>query len=165
LQTGILEHVGGPDHRNVKKLQQKANLGATVRLIIPKSGNGSGIRAIVRVSNPGEGPGEVRVGLPVIRGSIVSGNQNELPGMNKEFRGGKALSFQVPAGAKELELTALVPAEYALRPGLSVDIRVLATSKVLVEALAFVPLADEIPPPPPEPWKPTGDPNGVGASR
>lgn len=162
LQTGILEHVGGPDHRNVKKLQQKANLGTTVRLIIPRAGNGSGIRAILRVSNPGEGPGEVRVGLPAIGGGFASKVASEMPGMNKEFMNGKAMSFPIPKGAKELELAALVPADYALRPGLSVDIRVLATNTVLVEGLALVPLADEIPPPAPEPWKPVAAPNGAG---
>jgi hypothetical protein len=37
--------------------------------------------------------------------------------------------------------------------GRAVELVVFAESHVTVEGLAVVPLADELPPPPPEPWK------------
>jgi HEAT repeat protein len=154
LRSGILEHVGGPDKRGVQRLQKSASLGTTVRLIIPRAGNNLGIRAILRVTNTSELPGEVRIGRPAVSSGVTSQITTELSGMNNEFMSGSYLSFTVPPGAKELELFNPVPADMKVRKGLSVDIRVLATSTVRVEALALVPLADEIPPPPPEPWKP-----------
>jgi hypothetical protein len=154
LRSGILEHIGGPDKRGLQKLQRDAGLGTTVRLIVPRIGNNSGIRAILRVSNPSENPGEVRIGLPALGSGKASQVNPELSGMYNEFASGRYLSFPVPSGAKEVELVGLMPAEMNLRKGLSVDIRVLGTSTVRVEALALVPLTDEIPPPPPEPWKP-----------
>jgi hypothetical protein len=80
-----------------------------------------------------------------------------------EFLDGHYVSFLVPAHTKEVELFQPLPVELKLRRGLSVDVRVLATSTVRVEAIAFVPLADEIPPPAPEPWKPGEASGSVGA--
>jgi hypothetical protein len=162
-RTGILEHVGGPDKRGLLRLQRQAPLGVTIRLIIPRTGNNLGIRAIVRVTNLSEVPGEVRLGLPSNSSGNSSHVSTEMTGMIGEFLDGRYLSFQVPAGAKEVELFQPIPAEMKLRRGLSVDVRVLSTSTVRVEAIAFVPLADEIPPPAPEPWKPGEASGSVGA--
>jgi hypothetical protein len=83
--------------------------------------------------------------------------------MKREFSGGKFVSFLVPKGARDLELYAAMPAGIPVRKGLSLELRVLATSTVRVEAVALVPLADEIPPPPPEPWKPDRSVGGQSA--
>ncbi|HMA97352.1 MAG TPA: sulfatase-like hydrolase/transferase, partial [Polyangiaceae bacterium] len=66
LRSGILEHVGGPDQRDLRRLQQRSNLGVTLQLFIPKYGNNKGLRVLWRVSNPGPTAGEVRLGLPPI---------------------------------------------------------------------------------------------------
>lgn len=153
LRTGILEHVGGPGSRDVARLQRQSSLGVTVRVIIPKYGNNSGIRALLRVTNPSTSPGEVRLGLPAIPSGATSESPIETSGMKKEFRGGEFLSFAVPAGAKELELHAPVPKSIPVRKGLSLELRVLSTTAVRVDAVALVSFADEIPPPPPEPWE------------
>jgi arylsulfatase A-like enzyme/HEAT repeat protein len=154
LRAGILEHVGGPDSHELRKLQQKSNLGITIKLYIPRYGNGTGIRALLRVNNPGVAPGEVRIGLPATGSSSTSKTAIERTGNTKEFSGGRYIDFPVPAKSTDLELVAPVPPEMGLRAGLATEIRVLSTSSVRVDALAVVSLTDEIPPPPPEPWKP-----------
>jgi hypothetical protein len=53
-----------------------------------------------------------------------------------------------------VEVHAVVPAELGAKPGQAVQLVVFADHNVDVEAIALVPLADELPPPPPEPWRP-----------
>ncbi|MGE5785307.1 MAG: hypothetical protein ACM3ZE_11985, partial [Myxococcales bacterium] len=73
-------------------------------------------------------------------------------GMMSEFSGSKFLSVAVPAQSPEIEIVSPVPANLGLRAGLVTEIRVLSTTSVRVEAIAVVPLSDEIPAPAPEPW-------------
>ena len=47
-----------------------------------------------------------------------------------------------------------LPPEMGVRPGLSMMVIVHATDNVELEAFAIVPFADEVPPPPPQPWTP-----------
>jgi hypothetical protein len=155
-RSGILEHVGGPDARGAARVQRQSSLGVNVRIIIPRSGNDLGFRALVRVSNPGEIAGELRVGLPAVSLGAASNKSSQDASINQEFSEGRFISFAVPRGTKELELFAAVPRDWPLRKGLSVDVRLLSTSSVRVEAVAIVPLADEIPPPPPQPWRQEG---------
>jgi len=152
-RAGILESVGGPDGKDQRRLQQRANLGVTVRLVIPRYGNGKGTRLIVRVSNPGPTQGEVRVGLP--RSSTLAAKP-KIAGMLSEFTGDTYVGFAVPAHCSDLELGATVPTQMGLRAGLATELRVLSTTSVRVEGVVVVPLSDEIPAPPPEPWKPDG---------
>ncbi|MGC4063136.1 MAG: sulfatase-like hydrolase/transferase [Polyangiaceae bacterium] len=141
-RSGILEHVGGPDSRGVARVQKQSSLGVNVRVIIPRSGNDSGFRALVRVSNPGDMDGELRLGLPAIVAGNPSSNRSQSGSINQEFSDGRFLSFAVPHGTKDAELYAAIPRQWPLRKGLSLDVRVLSTSSVRVEALALVPLAD-----------------------
>ncbi len=157
LRAGILDSVGGPDGRDQRRLQQRSNVGVTIKLVIPRHGNGKGIRVLLRASNPGQTSGEVRVGLPRISSGISSNSAKQKLGMMSEFSDGLYVGFAVPAKSSELELAALVPTQMALRPGLAAEVRVLSTTSVRVDAIAMVPLSDEIPAPPPEPWKAEDD--------
>jgi hypothetical protein len=166
VRSGILEHVGGPDTRGVARLQKQSSLGVNVRVIVPRTGNNSGFRALVRASNPGEVDGELRVGLPTVVSGVTPRKSSQDTSITQEFSGGRFLSFPVPRGTKEVELFAAIPKDWPLRKGLSLDVRILSTSSVRVEAFALVPLADEIPPPPPQPWRPedgTARPEGTSA--
>jgi hypothetical protein len=131
-------------------LQQRANLGTTVGIYIPKGGNDKGIRILARVSNASPTLGELRVG-------VLSGAVDSRPNGRKkmgEFSGEQFVSIGVPAGCQDTELSIIAPKPMGLRPGGAVELRVLATTAVRVDAVAAVPLADEMPAPPPEPWRP-----------
>ncbi|HEY8945372.1 MAG TPA: hypothetical protein VIM73_13970, partial [Polyangiaceae bacterium] len=51
------------------------------------------------------------------------------------------------------ELFATLPDTIPAGPGMSTELIVFASREVKVHALALVPLADELPPPPPKPWR------------
>jgi hypothetical protein len=157
LRAGILQSVGGPDNRDLKRLQQRSNIGVNIKLFIPKCGNNTGIRLLLRASNPGSVAGEIRVGRPPLEGIVSSKPTTQPSGMIKEFMGGHYVGFSIPPKTMDVDLTAIVPGDLGLRPGLAVEIRVLSTTSVRVDGMAIVPLSDEIPAPPPEPWKPTQD--------
>lgn len=157
LRAGILEHVGGPNGRDLHRLQQKSNIGVTIKVYIPKYGNNKGIRVLLRVSNPGPSPGEVRIGTPRSSYRKSSTSSNQVSKNMNEFSSDHYIGVSVPAETKDLEVVVPVPAKMGLRPGLATEIRLLSTTSVRVEALAVVPLANEIPAPPPEPWNPGDD--------
>lgn len=63
----------------------------------------------------------------------------------------------VTEGAAEpgvVEVAVTLPAEWRARPGHPFALALFADQNVQLEAIALVPLADELPPPPPEPWQP-----------
>jgi arylsulfatase A-like enzyme len=150
----ILEHVGGPKARDLAKLGQHADLGQAIEVVVPPGGNGSGVRAIVRATSSGSVPGEVVVssGAHLVRfdreGKPV--HRHGVPALDEE----RTVRLSIPPTDKPVEVAATVPASVGLRPGASVEVIVYASTGVSVEAIAFVPLADELPPPPKAPWKP-----------
>jgi arylsulfatase A-like enzyme/HEAT repeat protein len=157
LKARILEHVGGPKARDLAKLGQHADLGQAIEVVVPPGGNGRGIRAIVRATSRGSAPGEVVVssGSHLVRfdreGKPV--RQHGVPALDER----RVVRLSIPPAEEAVEVAATVPASVGLRPGLSAEVIVYASTGVSVEAVAFVPLADELPPPAPAPWKP-GDP-------
>ena len=157
VKAKILEHVGGPKARDLAKLGQHADLGQAIEVVVPPGGNGHGIRAIVRATSSGNVPGEVVVssGTHLIRfnrdGEPV--RQHGVPALDEH----RVVRLSIPPAAEPIEVFAKVPAAVGLRPGVSAEVIVYASTGVSVQSIAFVPLADELPPPPPAPWKP-GDP-------
>ena len=65
----------------------------------------------------------------------------------------RAVRIPIPVSETAVEVAAPVPKTLGLRPGMQSELVVYASTGVIVEALAIVPLSDELPPPPPEPWK------------
>ncbi|HEY5958456.1 MAG TPA: sulfatase-like hydrolase/transferase, partial [Polyangiaceae bacterium] len=151
LRSGILESVGGPDHRTLRHLQQRANIGTTVGLYIPRGGNDKGIRILARVSNTSLTLGELRVGVGGVAAAVSRSDGHK---KMDEFSGERFVSLEVPPACHGAELSITAPKTMGLRAGAAVELRVLATTTVNVEALAAVPLTDEIPAPAPEPWRP-----------
>jgi hypothetical protein len=157
LKAKILEHVGGPKPRDLAKLGQHADLGQAVEVVVPPGGNGSGVRAIVRATSTGTVPGEVVVGsgAHLVRfdrdGKPV--HRHGVPALDED----RVLRLSIPPSDQPVEVAATVPPSVGLKPGGSAEVIVYASTGVSVAAIAFVPLADELPPPPPAPWKP-GDP-------
>ena len=163
LRAGILQHVGGPTAGALRRLQRHSELGAAVTLIVPRGGNGKGIRAIVRARTSGRAAGQVVIG------SRLQKVRFDSEGRPRKTRGiprldpARSVKLSIPPGNDPTEVYATVPAAMNLSPGLSVQLVVFADRTVEIEALALVPLADEIPPPAPEPWEP-GQGGGGGQS-
>jgi arylsulfatase A-like enzyme len=153
VRARILEYVGGPKARDLARLGRHADLGQSVELVVPPGGNGKGVRVIVRAKTTGSAKGEVIVssGAHLIRFDR-EGNAKRQRGVPR-LDEARALRIEVPPSDSPIELAAVAPASLGLRPGSSVELVVYASTGVILEAIACVPLSDELPPPPPEPWK------------
>jgi hypothetical protein len=66
----------------------------------------------------------------------------------------RSLRLALPCEGRPREVFATVPSSLGLRPGASYEVILFASRGVQLEAMALVPLADELPPPPPKPWSP-----------
>jgi hypothetical protein len=153
MRAGILEYVGGPKTRDLARLGRHAGLGQAVELVVPPGGNGRGVRVLVRARTARNAQGEIRVssGAHLLRfdrdGKVK--RQPGVPRLDEQ----RVLRIEVPASDVALELAAVAPPSLGLRPGSSVELVVYASTGVAIEAIACVPLSDELPPPAPEPWK------------
>ncbi|HMJ14755.1 MAG TPA: sulfatase-like hydrolase/transferase [Polyangiaceae bacterium] len=158
----VLEYVGGPDKRGQARLIKESALGVALTLVVPRGGNGKGVRAIVRARNVGSEPAVVRLGarkdpikydrkgLPVI--------ERNIPRIDSE----QQLEFRIPPGSSAREVHAVLPATLGARPRRALELVLFADRNVEVEAVAVVPLADELPPPPREPWLRVGQTSDSG---
>jgi arylsulfatase A-like enzyme len=153
LRARVLEHVGGPNAKDLVRLKKNAGLGQVITVVVPPGGNGHGLRAIVRARSV-ETPGEVLVSSAqhLIRfdqeGKVK--RKRGLPDLDPK----RVLRVEVPVADTPVEVAASAHEALPLRAGSSAELVVYASTGVVVEALVFVPLADELPPPPKEPWKP-----------
>ncbi len=155
LKAHLLALVGGPGEKELPRIRSRTELGTRVRGVIPKAGNGRGIRALVRASCPkSDVPGTVVIGSAA---HLVRYDRSGKPlperGVPK-LNEARSLRLAVPCEGRPREVFATVPESLGLRPGLSYEVIVFASRGVGLEALALVPLADELPPPPPKPWSP-----------
>ncbi|HKO90555.1 MAG TPA: hypothetical protein VJU61_05350, partial [Polyangiaceae bacterium] len=66
----------------------------------------------------------------------------------------RALKLSLPCEGRALEIYGDAPENLDLRSGRSSELILFASRGVALEGLAVVPLADELPPPPPKPWSP-----------
>ncbi|HEX3774569.1 MAG TPA: sulfatase-like hydrolase/transferase [Polyangiaceae bacterium] len=153
----ILEHVGGPDGRELARMREQAGLGVAVTLTIPPGGNGRGVRAFVRARAAGPAPGEVLIAA----GAPDWGEKHRasLPTLDAAH----ALRLQIPPGPDPVVVYGELPKSVGARPGLRARFVVFADSTVQLDLLALVPLANELPPPAPKPWQASdGQPNPGG---
>jgi HEAT repeat protein len=151
----ILEHVGGPDDKGLRSLVRHSDVGVGLNLFVPKTGNGSGVRVIVRARAEGR-TGEVRVGRR--RTPLQYDNKGKVLNNRKvpEIHDTDFVHLTIPPGETTEAYATLLPALEA-RPGRAVELVLFAEHHVTLEAIAVVPLADELPPPAPEPWTPTDE--------
>jgi hypothetical protein len=147
----ILELIGGPNDKGLAKLRAQSNLGVTVQLTVPRGGSGSAVRALVRARATGRS-GEVRIGRPAAALAYSTKDEHatsrKLPTIHERYY----VSARVPPSESFVEIAVAVPSSVGARPGRSVDLVVFSETNVEVDAVAVVPLSDELPPPPPEPW-------------
>lgn len=152
-QAGILEHVGGPDSKDLKRLLQNAELGELVRLIVPKTGNGTGLRLLVRAKNTAPEPRKVWVGLS--RGVFSYDSEGKLKRSRKipEIHPEQRVGVVFPPGdasAPASERHVLVPETLGLQPGHASFVVVVAEHGLELQSLAVLPLQDEVAPPKPQ---------------
>lgn len=155
-KAGILAHVGGPDKKGLEQLREHSSLGAAMIVFVPKGGNGQGVRVLVRGRVAGPKPLPVRVGL---RKHLVRYNRKgealkvrDLPRIDDAH----SVDLELPGGGAPHEVHKRLPERVGISPGKGVEVVVFADHQIELEAIAFVPLADELPPPAPEPWQGNG---------
>jgi hypothetical protein len=143
----ILQYVGGPEGQDLERLRKQSSLGVTVTLTIPAGGNGRGVRAFVRARALGPAPGEVLIAAaaPDWGGK----HRPSLPSLDAA----QALRLHVPPGPEKVVVYGELPKSVGARAGLRGRFVVFADSTVQLDAVSLVPLADELPPPPPKPWQ------------
>jgi len=152
----ILEHVGGPDGRELARMRSQSGLGVTVTLTIPAGGNGRGVRAFVRARATGPAPGEVLIAAAAPEWGEK--HRASLPSLDAAH----ALRLQIPPGPQPVVVYGELPKSVGARPGLRGRFVVFADSTVQLDLLALVPLANELPPPPPKPWQASGGSSSLG---
>jgi arylsulfatase A-like enzyme len=151
----VLPLVGGPGERELPRLRSRSELGTRVRFVVPKGGNGQGVRALIRASCPKEGePGAVVLSsaLHLVRYDRAGKSLPErgVPQLDES----RSIKLPLRCESHPVEAFATLPENLGVRPGKSSELVLFASRNVAVEAVAFVPLADELPPPPPKPWSP-----------
>lgn len=145
----ILEHVGGPDGRELARMRAQAGLGVAVTLTIPPGAKGAGVRAFVRARATGQTAGEVLIAAAAPEWG--EHHRASLP----QLDAAQALRLQIPPGPEPVVVYGELPKSLGARPGLRGRFVVFADSTVQLDLLALVPLASELPPPPPKPWQPS----------
>jgi hypothetical protein len=152
VRAKILEHVGGPKGRDLEKLRRQADLGQAIEVVVPPGQAAKGIRIVVRARSTAS-PGEV----------VVSSGRHliqfDREGKARRKKGvppldaARSVRLAIPVSDTLVEVAAPVPGSLGLRPSMSAELVVYASTGVVLDALSVVPLADELPPPAPEPWK------------
>lgn len=149
----ILEHIGGPSDKALARLKKESSLGVALTLVVPRGGNGQGVRALIRAKNFGSEAAVVRLGA---RKDPIKYNSKGEPIKDRDIPKidtTKQLEFRIQPGPDAVEVYAQVPESLAARPGRAVELVAFADRAIELEAVALVPLSDELPPPPPEPWR------------
>jgi len=157
-RAGVLSQVGGLSSEQVAKVASRAAQGTVAQFVVPKGGNGTGRRILVRAHVDDGHPGHVRVGARLATIDELAKPESTRPA--GWGNAGEADPAELdPRHAITLDFTEGAPTEsYATLPpelsGAATELRlvVLASPNVTIEAMAVVPLADELPAPPPAPW-------------
>ena len=162
LDAKILELVGGPRERDRDRLRRFATSGVAMGVVVPKLGKGEGtgegvlkgLRVICRARTTDRRAGEIRVGMRSGPPPARADHESLVPSSAPEVDAHRMSVLGIPAVETPVEAFATLPATVKVKPGEFGDFVVYATQNVEVVACAVVPLADELPPPPPEPWTP-----------
>ncbi|MBX3181513.1 MAG: sulfatase-like hydrolase/transferase [Polyangiaceae bacterium] len=151
----ILDRLGGPTPRELVKLTAQSHLGFGYLSVIPKGGNGKGVRVLVRAQSREGGQVYIAREQQLVRYDRKGEPKGvqDVPRLDRE----RMTVLEVPAGSEPAEVWARLSDDVGAAPGRPIRLVVFAERQVQVLGLALVPLADELPPPPPEPWEPGAD--------
>jgi arylsulfatase A-like enzyme len=149
IRAHIVDALGGPSGKALGRLQSGGMDGLALQVVLPKGGNSRGTRCVVRGRSRDGDPAEVRIGRPV-RGSAA-----RIAAGADAARFDPDRSVAVRFEAKQWqERTVELPDTMGAAPGRPLDLIVMLSNNMQLGAFVIVPLADEIPAPPPEPWTP-----------
>ncbi|AKT40437.1 sulfatase-like hydrolase/transferase [Chondromyces crocatus] len=163
-RADVLDLIGGPRKRDLERLRRFARSGIGVGLTVPKAGNGKGLRVLCRARTTDDEAGEVRFGMRRRGGPPPKRDRSSLvPAAAPDLDPERSVSLSFAPGGEATEVMATLPESIGVKAGEHGDFVVYATQNVELVACAVVPLSDELPPPPPEPWLPgdTGDAGGA----
>jgi arylsulfatase A-like enzyme len=148
LRAKILDSVGGPEPKSMTRLLRAGSEGASLQVFVPKGGNGKGVRVVVRARSRTPQPAEFIVArlLPESR------ETRTLP-VSSRVDSGCSCTLRFVDRWSEEHTT--LPECLAAAAGKPVVVAVVPSRDLECAALALLPLADEIPPPAPEPWIPS----------
>ncbi|EYF01606.1 sulfatase-like hydrolase/transferase [Chondromyces apiculatus] len=162
-RADILDLIGGPRERDLGRLRRFARSGIGVGFTVPKAGNGKGLRVVCRARVIDDEAGEVRFGMRPLGAPPPKRDRSSfVPAAAPELDPERSVSLAIPRGGEAVEVMATLPASLGVKAGEHGDFVVYATQNVELFACAVVPLADELPPPPPEPWSPEEGAEGEG---
>ena len=125
-------------------------------MTIPPGSNGKGVRAFVRARATGPAPGEVLIAMGAPDWGDTGKRKPSLPNLDAS----QALRLSIPPSSELTVIYGELPKSVGARPGLRAKFVVFADSTVQLDAISLIPLADELPPPPPKPWQP-GESHGA----
>jgi arylsulfatase A-like enzyme len=152
LRAKILDAIGGPDGKGLARLIRADAEGVILQVIVPKGGNQKGARVIARARAKLAMGAEVRLSIPLsLSGPRASGTPVALrldPACQVTLR------FENETWS---EAHTRVPDCMRVEPGKPLEVVVVPSRDLELSALVLVPLADELPPPAPEPWIPSPD--------
>ncbi len=163
-RADILKLIGGPEAKGLKALREQGDAGVALRVVVAKSGsNGTGVRIVVRADG-GRAGGQIRVGRPATAPRNDSKDTHTTHRKLPEIHPSDFLSIQIPAATRDgpVEVWATLPPSLGVTPGHQVELVVFAERHIRISSLAVVPLADELPPPPPVPWTGAEDARPAG---
>lgn len=162
LEAKILDLVGGPRERDRDRLRRFATSGVAMGVVVPKLGrsesagtgeaSAKGLRVLCRARTTDRRAGEIRVGLRAGPPPARSDHESLVPSAAPAIDPRRMSVLGIPAADTLVEAFATLPATVTVKAGEYGDFVVYATQNVEVAACAVVPLADELPPPPKEPW-------------
>ncbi len=161
VEARILEDVGGPKPLERQRLQQLSDSGIRISVVVPPGPKDAPIRLILRVRSKSGLGGDVLVEpsspqIALKKGQVRARNQPDIVSET-------ALRIQVPEleaqkGTLEeqsgfVEVAATLPPRFRAKPGHHLALEIFAPRDIEIAALAAVPEREDLPPPPPEPWK------------
>jgi len=166
LRAGELEAVGGPSGKELRRLTAEGELGAPLHVVVPRGGNGAGCRILLRVQGPPEGGegAELRIGRPAEEARIHTKDSTVSYRKIPEISPTLQTRIPVRPSAEPQEVFATLDPALGARPGRPLELVIVGDRRVKILAVAVVPLADELPPPAPEPWKPGQGGQGTAPS-
>jgi hypothetical protein len=143
---GFLGSIGGPQDKDLGRLRRSAGSTIALSVSIPRGGRGEGARLIVRGRSRMDQPKVLRIGVPRLRTS------EEAP---IELDPAATIELPLDSAPDAREVARDLPPAFGAGAGRPLSLGLVVPEGVELTALAVVPLADELPPPPPTPWTPT----------
>jgi len=145
LRADLLQHVGGPRKRDLRRLREFATSGVAVGMQAPKGGNGSGVRVVCLARAVDGHPGELRFGRRLRIPHEVD-RKSFVPAEAPELDASRAVTLEVPPAVEPFQVHAPLPEAMGVEPGDHRTFVIFATHNTEVKACAVVPLDEEIRP-------------------